>query len=738
MATRTYVRERSIGMVGAVGIGVGAIVGGGILALSGVAFALTGPGAVLAFGLNGVIAIITALAFAELATAFPQSGGPYLFAKRVLSVGAAFGVGWVVWFASIVAAALYAAGFGAFALEGLRSALGDASPAVLSQPWLVTVSAVLGTIAAAAIVIRSAGAGGNLVNVAKVVVFAVIIGGGLVIWLRDQPPALERMTPLLPAGGMGLLQAMGATFIALQGFDLIAAVAGEVKDPKRTLPRAMLLSLAIALAVYLPLLVVVSVVGATDLLSIRDMARERPDTVMATAVGNFLGPFGYWLVVIAGVLSMASALLANLFAASRIAQAMAQDRTLDSRLERIHPTRGTPVVAIVVTAGISALILLIVGDVAAAGAASSLIFLLAFALCHALCLVTRRRKPDHTGFRMPLWPALPFAGVVICSGLAIYQAVMVPAAGAVAAAWLIIGGIAYAIHFGRRAEIFDAANESSDPDLLELRGRSPLVLAPIANPANAATLAQVASCIAPPRVGRVLLLSVVRPPREGDGLEAALADTASALQQSMGTALRAGVRCESLGTVAAEPWAEFARVARSHRCASVLVGMSDLTQDAIRKRVEHFASRVKANVVILRAEAGWSPSAVRRVLVPLGGRSVHDALRARLLAGLDRRSDAGISVTYLLVDARAEDDAHRRRRTEIYRALIKDETTLDSEVRVVASDDVVTAIVDAAADHDLVILGLGKLGNDQRVIGPVAQAVLARSERSVMLVSEAD
>ena len=76
------------------------------MALAGTAFAATGPSAVLAFLLNGLIALTTALSFTELATAFPQSGGTYLFAKRIVSVGAAFNVGWVVWFASIVAAAL--------------------------------------------------------------------------------------------------------------------------------------------------------------------------------------------------------------------------------------------------------------------------------------------------------------------------------------------------------------------------------------------------------------------------------------------------------------------------------------------------------------------------------------------------------------------------------------------------------------------------------------------------------
>ncbi len=115
--------NRSIGLLGATSIGVGAIVGGGVLALAGVAFVATGPSALVAFALNGLIALLTAMSFAELSSRFPQSGGTYTFAKKVLSVEAAFGVGWVVWFASISAGALYALGFGsfvAFALESWR------------------------------------------------------------------------------------------------------------------------------------------------------------------------------------------------------------------------------------------------------------------------------------------------------------------------------------------------------------------------------------------------------------------------------------------------------------------------------------------------------------------------------------------------------------------------------------------------------------------------------------------
>ena len=112
--TSTSDTLRTIGLLGATGVGVGAIVGGGILALAGVAFAATGPAAIVAFALNGVIALMTALSFAELASKFPESGGTYAYAKKVLRVEAAAAVGWVVWFASMVAAVLYAIGFAYF------------------------------------------------------------------------------------------------------------------------------------------------------------------------------------------------------------------------------------------------------------------------------------------------------------------------------------------------------------------------------------------------------------------------------------------------------------------------------------------------------------------------------------------------------------------------------------------------------------------------------------------------
>ncbi|MEZ4549731.1 MAG: APC family permease [Desulfobacterales bacterium] len=229
--------ERSIGLFGATSVGVGAIVGGGILALSGIAFASTGPSAIIAFAFNGVIAVLTALSFAEMAAAFPESGGTYTFSKKVLSAPAGFMVGWVIWFASVVASVLYALGFAFFAANALDSVL-QLIP--ISLPFSVTSKssiiflALLATTGYSLSLIYQSSGGGQWATWGKVGVFIVIIVAGF--WhLIDEPfSSIQKpLSPFFINGATGLFQAMGYTFISLQGFDLIAAIAGEVKNPKK-------------------------------------------------------------------------------------------------------------------------------------------------------------------------------------------------------------------------------------------------------------------------------------------------------------------------------------------------------------------------------------------------------------------------------------------------------------------------------------------------------------------------
>jgi amino acid transporter len=733
--------ERHLGLLGATGVGVGAIVGGGILALAGAAFVSTGPSAVVAFGLNGLLALITALSFAEMSCAFPESGGTYTFAKKVLSVEAAFAVGWVVWFASVLAAVLYALGFGAFALVAIeplwRWAVGPLPP-WLAEPMAVPVLAVAATVFYSLGLLRTSGGGGNWENIGKLAVFAVLIAAGL--WTAANRPVAEMgesLQPFFTRGLQGLLQAMGFSFIALQGFDLISAVAGEIKDPVKNIPRAMLYSLGTALAIYLPLLVLISVAGVPLGEDIDQTARQDPETIVATAAQFFLGGFGYWLVVAAALLSMLSALRANLFAASRMAFAMARDRTVPRVLSIRHRRLGTPMPAILTTGAAVLLMLLLISDVAAAGAASSLIFLISFAVAHWLSVLIRLRGGNLVaGFRVPLFPLVPAVGATACLALAVFQGTSVPTAGRIVTIWLCLGGILYLLLFARRARIADASELALHPEMARLRGQTPLVLVPIANPASAGAMIAVANAMAPPRIGQVLLLSVIVPPEtaQPERREQLLDRAQGPLRRALAISLENGVFPEALTTIANNQWAEINRVAREHRCESLLLGFSDLSEEVAVTPLDELLGNVNCDVVVLRARPGWSLPRVRRILIPVAGRGGNARLRARLLGSLARTGDRHI--TYLQVlSPRASAKQCTRARRDLAR-LVRDEAPGRACVRVVQAADIAQALTDQAKAADLVILGVQRASRRKRALGKLAVQIARNTECGILLIGD--
>ncbi|MFO7586582.1 MAG: amino acid permease [Gemmatimonadota bacterium] len=725
------VEERHLGLFGATALGVGAIVGGGILALAGVAFAAAGPGAIVAFALNGGIAFLTALSFADLARRFPESGGIYTYAKKVTSIEVAFVVGWVVWFASIVAGVLYALGFSAFAAEGLARGLPSLG---LSSEWTRSPALRVG-IALAAVglygtsLVRRVRGGGNAATIGKVVVFVILVAGGAAAWLRGDPAELAgRLSPFLSAGPLGVVQAMGYTFVALQGFDLIAAVGGEVREPERTIPRAMYLSLGIALAIYIPFLVVLATAGAPAEGGIGAAAKANPEGLVAGAAERFLGPAGFWLVIGAGVLSMLSALRANMVGASRVAFTMARDRTLPRRVGQAWGSSGSPAVAVVLTGVMMAGIAVAIANVAAAGAAASLIFLISFAMVHGASLLANRRLG---GTRSPLVPLL---GASLCLGLALFQAFVVPEAGGVIGWWLLIGGILYLTAFAPGARLADASAQARDPDLARLRGRSPLVLVPIANPASAASLVDVAATLRTPGTGRVLLLSVVQAPADaGDGRVASLSDAREVLGESLQRSIERSLIAETLFTIAPDAWREIARVAEGHGCETVLLGLSDLTASGIEARLEDLLGELHADAVIVRAPHRWSMAAGRRILLPIGGRRDQSHLRARLLASLGRTGERSVTFFHAVPSAFAEDA--RRGVERDLAALARDEAAGPYEVAVERTDDPRGAIVRAAAGSDLVIMGTERRGRGRPRIGEIPLAIARETAVPLVLIS---
>ena len=709
MTTATPPR-RHLGLLGATGIGVGAIVGGGFLALAGIGFQATGPSTILAFALNGGIALLTVFSFAELAARFPRSGGTYAYARRVLTVEAAFAVGWVVWFASAVAAVLYAMGFAVFFVPFLEQMLrlaGNEPPSWLGNRLALVGYALCAVAFYAWRLTRLAVGGRQWETMGKVVVLVVLILAGFFALAAEAPAPGDlaaRFRPFFTEGFTGLLQAMGYTFIALQGFDLIAAVGGEVRDAERNIPKAMFLSLGIALVIFLPLLFLIVAVGVPGG-TVTELAAENPEILVAVAARNFMGSAGYWLVVAAGLLSMLSALQVNLIAASRFAQAMATDRTLPQRYARLTSATGTPTAAVRLTAVVAAFLLVAVPNVAAAGAASSLVFLGSFALTHTIAYLARRRAGRPLSFHTPWFPAIPIAGGSACMLIGLYQAVAVPSAGVLAALWLSAGAILYALYLGPRARVVDASSEGRDPQLIKLRGRRPVVLTPIANPASAPTMVAMAKALAPPDVARVQLLSVVEW-QEGAGahvLPRGIRDAQAVLGGALSTAVDVDLRPEALITLHKDPWSEIARVAEAVRCEKLLLGVGELDDSLMTGPLARVIGAVDADVVILRAPPDWRPDQAHRILAPSRGGRDQSPVRARLLGSLVR--DAPRDVAFLgVVSATVAGGVHRRAVKDLER-LAWDEVGDQAHAELAVSDDVVAQVAHRAEECDLLILG---------------------------------
>lgn len=702
--------ERTLGLLATTGIGVGAIVGGGIFVLAGVAYAAAGPAAIIAFGLNGLVAFLTAMSFAEIATAFPENGGAYTFAKKVLSVRAAFATGWIIWFAYIVAGVLYALGFASFAaltLQALWDAAGQTPPDWLFGRGLALLLASVATGVYALSLVRKSVGGGQWMTVGKVVIFVILIlAGGAALLHQDASDSVRALSPFFSGGAPGLLMAMGFTFIALQGFDLIAAVAGEVKDPGRTIPRAMFLSLGCALVIYLPLLFLVAVVGVGPETSIGELATAQPENVIPIAAKRFMGPIGYWLVLIAAILSTLSALHANLLAASRVALVMARDRTLPGILAGLSPNQGAPVMAIYATALALVAIIFMVPNLTAAGAAASLIFLLAFTLTHITAFLARLRGGTQDApYQTPWFPLIPIVGGLACGGLAIFQIVVAPDAGAIVMIWLGFGVLLYLSLFAHRAEVADAVREAHDPDLVRLRGHSPLVLVPVANPKSAVAMVSIANVLAAKQVGRVLLLSIV--PASEDAQAGVVPPEFESVKKVVDESLRqsyiSGYMPEMLITTASDPWAEIRRIAKEHQCESLLLGLSDAPHETTDQLVETLIEEVGVDITLMSAHQDWRLVDTQRVLVPVGGRGEQHEIRARFLGSICRTTPR--EITFVTVVRPSTSDVEVERVREDIGRLADLNVRGKSEVKILRSATPIAALSEEAAHYDLMVLG---------------------------------
>lgn len=434
--------SREMGVLSATMIGVGAMIGAGIFVLTGIAAGTAGPGLMLVFFLNGIVTTFTAMAYAELGSAIPEAGGGYLWIKHSLPSINGFLSGWMSWFAHAVAGSLYALGFGAY--FGLLIETYHLSIFGLSGSLLAKFLAVVIAIVFIYINFRGASETGSIANIVgfiKIAILGVFIFSGLYS-IYYNPGWFQNFNPFLPNGFGGVFMAMGLTFIAFEGYEVIAQTAEEVKNPKKNIPRAIFYSLIIVIPIYL--LVALVSIGAlhTDIPSWQFLGQHK-ELGLIEAAKQFM-PFGTFLLLIAGLVSTMSALNATTFSSTRVSFAMGRDFNLPGIFSKVHPVNRTPYSALFIS---GALIIIIavslpIEDVASA---ADIMFLLLFIQVNIAVIVIRNKfgKELEYGYKIPFFPIIPILGIISQLFLAIYMFKFSPLGWYVTLIWIGIGFIVY-------------------------------------------------------------------------------------------------------------------------------------------------------------------------------------------------------------------------------------------------------------------------------------------------------
>ncbi len=324
--------KRPLNLLDMTCIGINAIVGSSIFLFPGRLAGYLGPASVLSFGLTGLLLTSVALCFAEASARYDRAGGPYLYAREAFGEWVGYGIGWMCWVTAVLAWAAVA--------NAIAVYLGFFGEAFRGPLWVKGIAAAV-ILGMGAINYRGVKLGAwtsNFFTAAKLVPLALFVALGL------PRLSLDNYAPFAPHGFEPLGAACFLAYFAFQGFEVVPVPAGEVENPGRNVPLAVLASMGLAAVVYM--LVQAVAVGVHPGLA----GSERP---LADAAARIMGPAGASLIVAGAVLSSTRYNAGQALGSPRYLEALCEDSHLPPFLACLHPRFRTPHRAIALTTGLA-------------------------------------------------------------------------------------------------------------------------------------------------------------------------------------------------------------------------------------------------------------------------------------------------------------------------------------------------------------------------------------------------
>lgn len=737
-------------------IGVGAMIGAGIFGLTGIAAGEAGPaGLLLAFFLNGIVTSLTGLTYAELGAAIPEAGGGYLWVREGMSRFWGFFAGWISWFSHSVACSFYAVLFGSFFVELVRLGgvdrlfflpLTDA-PALFgwtSQQLAEKIVTLVIIFLFLYINFRGAsetGTVGSLITIFKIVILGVLVIFGLRAlanlpnwtdhFLRDPSP--------FPNGIWGVFAAMGLTFVAFEGYEIIAQSGEELINPERNLPRAIFYSIAIVVLIYL--LVAFVAVGAlvqdSGLPNWVYLGGQGEKAMIPTA--EAIMPYGALAIILGGLASTTSALNATVYSSSRVSFAMGRGGDLPGYFGIVHLLRRTPHIAIALS-GVMIIFFALSLPIEDVASGASLTFLVLFLLTNLSLVRLREIRPDlKRPFRVPWVPLLPYLTIGAQLFLSVHLFSVSPLAWFVTLGWSALGLWVYR-NQGARQE----AAEFADTILLEetIAVKEFSVLMPVADALVARQLARLAVMFARPNDGEVFALHVIRVPRAmeiGAG-RAFLKQGRPILEEAIqvGQAFNVPVRTQlRLGRRLSRSVYAAARQRNANLVLLNWTGFTNSQGSSFGRTIDLLSASPPCDLAVVRLVRG--AIFPHRILVPVaGGANARLALELAETQARFVENETGEAVEIValhLARAPLEPAEMKEREQKLLETLGPSAARAELRIEQSQRADLAEDILAHAEGFDQIIIGASEEGLlEQRIFGTVPRRVAENSHINIIMV----
>ncbi|AXG08275.1 amino acid permease (plasmid) [Haloplanus rubicundus] len=724
MSDRSGQLERNIGFLEAMTLGGGTMIGAGIFILPGIAAEGAGPASSISFVIAGFVALLAALSLSELATGMPVAGGSYHFVNRAL--GGFFGsiVGWGMWTGLMFASAFYMIGFGQYLVEPIPFLDGRALIILLGLIGLVLIVGVnyYGTE-------ESSQLQNVMIGAETVIVLAYVALGLFFI----DPANLD---PFAPTGPSGIIATTGVVFVSFLGFEIIATVSGEVKNPSRNIPLAMILSVVLVTILYAFVMIVTT--GVVQYETLGDSLVPVSDVAIV-----FMGSIGVVAIVAAAAIAAISSSNSSILAAARVNYAMGRDELMSDWLNVTHDRFGTPHRAIVATGVVTALLIAaglnIETIVALLAEVASFSFLVSYSLVHVALVVFRRANPEDydPSFKIPdmLYPAVPILGVLL-SVVVISQM-----AGVIILLGMGIVGLGVGWYFVYVRD--HAIDRGLIDDAIFPTADAYRVVVPVANPETQRDLLRLAAATArahaderTPELVAVNVLQIAEPSPEQNIAAERLEHQHDLLEAAREIATEMDVHLRTVAMVGQRVDETILEAIIEENADQVLLGWEGtLTRQGhvFGPNLDSVVEKAPCEVtlVTLHDETIGTP-------VALAGPGPHSPVAAR--RAVEFATVDGTVPTLLNVQQPVR-DGESAAAVERGEAVIEDvarEAGLDPEEyesEVVVDDDIETAILDTVNHYNTICVGLSERSEASRIMfGTIAERISQEATSNVGIV----